>query len=388
MTAISTWDTTAANNNATAPDGWSDGMAPNTVDDTGREMMAQVRAWYEDAQWIDFGHTIEWVSATQFKVSGIDLTSVYEVERAVKIFGSSTGTIYRHISASVFSTDTTVTIDSGTLINETLTVSVGIVTRNNNALPNNFVLIRNYISGLIASNGSDATNDIDITVGQCMDSTNTYMIDGVAMTKQIDAIWVAGTNNGGYGGAGALSAGTFHFFLLYNPDDLTVDYGFDDSLTASNILADAAPIAAGLTHYRRLYSVIYDGATILGFTATETAGGGLINNWSDPPLDVDVTNLGTSAVSYSLTTPLGIKTVAHINVRVATLADVYISALEIDDEAPNTTAAPLFTISSNENRIQEVYRMTDTSSQIRAVSDSAITSLDLVTYGYEDFRRT
>lgn len=126
--AIKDWSTTAASNNSASPNGAPEGMAPSGVNDTIRELMAQVRSWYEDPAWINFGYTYTYVGATQFKVSGQDVTAKYPVGRRVRAVGSTTGTIYGLISVSSFSTDTTITVvwDSGSLSNETLQISAGL----------------------------------------------------------------------------------------------------------------------------------------------------------------------------------------------------------------------------------------------------------------------
>lgn len=104
-------------------------MAFSGVNDSGREMMAALRTWYEDAEWIKWGDTTAYVSSTQFKIAGSDVTSRYSVGRRVRVSGSSTGTIYGIITVSAFSTDTTVTVsfDSGSMSNETLTVSLSLI---------------------------------------------------------------------------------------------------------------------------------------------------------------------------------------------------------------------------------------------------------------------
>lgn len=48
MTNVSQWSTAAAGNNDQPPDGWPEGQAPSTVNNSGREVMAAVRRWYED----------------------------------------------------------------------------------------------------------------------------------------------------------------------------------------------------------------------------------------------------------------------------------------------------------------------------------------------------
>ena len=50
LSNISSWSTSAASNNSASPNGAPEGMAPSTVNDVIREVMAAVSRWYEDAQ--------------------------------------------------------------------------------------------------------------------------------------------------------------------------------------------------------------------------------------------------------------------------------------------------------------------------------------------------
>jgi hypothetical protein len=126
MSAIGTWSTTAASNNSSPPNGWPEGQAPSSVNNCAREMMAQLKTWYVDAEWINLQYTHTYASATSFTIASTDVTSTYTVGRRIRAVGSSTGTIYGVITASVFSTNTTVTVhwDSGSLSSEALTVSI------------------------------------------------------------------------------------------------------------------------------------------------------------------------------------------------------------------------------------------------------------------------
>jgi hypothetical protein len=45
---IGSWSTTPASNNAAVPNGWPEGMAPSGVNDVGRQMMADIRTFYDD----------------------------------------------------------------------------------------------------------------------------------------------------------------------------------------------------------------------------------------------------------------------------------------------------------------------------------------------------
>jgi hypothetical protein len=131
MSNISSWSTTAASNNAATPDGWPEGMAPSSINNCGREMMAAIRTWFEDAQWINLGHTPTKVDGDTFTLSG-DQTATYEAGRRLKMTGSSTayGTI---LSSSYSAPNTTVNLTSSAIPNTLSTVSVGILTETNGA---------------------------------------------------------------------------------------------------------------------------------------------------------------------------------------------------------------------------------------------------------------
>lgn len=162
MAAISTWSTTAASNNQATPDGFPEGMAPSSLNDTCRELMASLRTWYQDSQWIDWGHTPTRVSDTQFSVS-TDQTAVYTVGRRVRMVGATTG--YGSISASSYgapNTTVTVTWDSGVTPTSPTAVSVGAMTPTNHSLP---VAATIAITGWTINNGNWSGADLAVTNG-------------------------------------------------------------------------------------------------------------------------------------------------------------------------------------------------------------------------------
>lgn len=123
---IESYSTTAANNSASPPNGWPEGMAPSAVNDTGRQMMADIRAWYEQPEWINFGYAHAYAGGTSFTIGGgIDRTATYHVGRRVKAVGALTGTIHGTITAAGYSAPTntiTVSWDAGALQNEAPTI--------------------------------------------------------------------------------------------------------------------------------------------------------------------------------------------------------------------------------------------------------------------------
>jgi len=132
---IDAWSTVAASNNAAAPDGWPEGQAASTVNNCGRQMMASLRAWYEDAQWINLGLTPTRVDADTFTLTG-DVTSTFHVGRRLKVTGSATG--YATISATNYSAPNTtvdVTMDTGSLPVTLSAVYISILSSTNSAVP-------------------------------------------------------------------------------------------------------------------------------------------------------------------------------------------------------------------------------------------------------------
>jgi hypothetical protein len=140
MAGIKDYSLTPANNVALFPEG----MAPSQVNDSARQLQADLREWYNDAEWIIYGdgdgaHGIAYASATGFSVVGANVAAVYHAGRRVKAVGALTGTIYGTIASSAFASNTAVTViwDAGALQNEALTVYLGILSRANSALPAN-----------------------------------------------------------------------------------------------------------------------------------------------------------------------------------------------------------------------------------------------------------
>jgi len=138
MSGIKDYSTTPASNTALFPEG----MAPSAVNDGMRQVQADVRSWYNDAQWVIYGDgdgafAIAYVSPTSFSVTGADVTAVYHAGRRVRAAGSLTGTIYGTIQSAAFATNTTVTVqwDAGSLQNEALTIAIGILSATNTAIP-------------------------------------------------------------------------------------------------------------------------------------------------------------------------------------------------------------------------------------------------------------
>jgi hypothetical protein len=95
-------------------------------------------------------------------------------------------------------------------------------------------LPNNYITGLVPSNnGSDEDHDIDITAGEARDSTNAVdMALAASITKQIDAAWAVGANQGGLDAGSVANNTIYHIWLIKRSDTGVVDALFSTSGSA------------------------------------------------------------------------------------------------------------------------------------------------------------
>ncbi len=121
---------------------------------------------------------------------------------------------------------------------------------------------RGHIFGLtLSNNATDATNDIDIAVGEAGADTAPFgaMVQSTAgLTKRLDAAWAVGDGNGGLD-TGTIANTTYHVWLIKRADTGVVDALFSTSAT-SPTMPDAA-----CTLKRRIGSVIRSGGAILAF---------------------------------------------------------------------------------------------------------------------------
>lgn len=129
------WSTTPANNATAGAIDWAEGQPPSTVNDSARQMMADVATWFAGPEWLNYGLTPTYVSATQFTVTG-NQTGIFSVGRRVKAMVSA-GAVYGTITASAFTSLTTVTValDSGNLDSGVSEVDVGFMNPVNPSLP-------------------------------------------------------------------------------------------------------------------------------------------------------------------------------------------------------------------------------------------------------------
>jgi hypothetical protein len=188
MAGIKDYSSTAGSNTSIGGISIAEGMLPSNINNAFRGLTADIREWYNDSQWVIYGDgdttfTITYASATSFTVAGVDVTSFYHVGRRVKAIATTPGTIYGTISATTFSTNTTVTVtwDSGSLANEAVTIYVGALSKTNDSIPE--LVITN------AKISASAAIDVSKIGAGAVSSTEFGYLDGVtsAIQTQIDS---------------------------------------------------------------------------------------------------------------------------------------------------------------------------------------------------------
>lgn len=115
------WSSSASGNSSIAGGSntinFAEGQAPGSVNNSAREMMAQVRSVYapDEWGWVEFSATASVASQTSFKIVG-NQTSNWVANRRWRLKSGST-TRYGTVVSSSFTSETTitVTVDSGSL---------------------------------------------------------------------------------------------------------------------------------------------------------------------------------------------------------------------------------------------------------------------------------
>jgi hypothetical protein len=241
---------------------------------------------------------------------------------------------------------------------------------------------KGHIYGLTMTNGTDAVNDIDVGTGEASDDGGAVVMSlSSALTKQLDAAWAVGTNQGGRDG-GALVDGTWHVFLIRRSDTGVVDALFSTSATAPTM-------PASYDQKRRIGSIVRSGGTILGFTQL-----GDLFKWDTVVEDLDVTGVTNARVTFTLTVPTGIAVEAALRValeRGGAAVDGLLCETAETDAAVSHTAVPgsnLSVAAANEVDSGQMRVITDTSGQIarRFSVNEGTTRLTVYTVGYRDTR--
>ncbi len=251
-------------------------------------------------------------------------------------------------------------------------------------------LPRSYLAGLKLSNGTDATNDINIAVGIARsDVDDKNLTVATAIGKQIDASWAAGgttgTPTGGLSSTLTLTDDTWYHVILGQVSGVE-EVGFDTSITGATLVTDHS-----FTNTRRIGSVRRGTATNLGFS--QVGDEFLLDS---PLAQYSSTNPGTGAVTRTVTVPTGIVVEVLHSMAVEDTSPGggifygLVTALDQTDVAPSQTINNFINTDTGARfAIQSNYRTrSNTSGQIRTrISESDATIVQYgTTFGWIDQR--
>lgn len=247
-----------------------------------------------------------------------------------------------------------------------------------------------YLSGfLLANNATTPNTNIDVGSGAAADSTGTYLLS-LSSTMigilQSSGSWAAGT------GANKLDSGSralstwYHAFVIRKTSDGSTDILFSLSATAPTM-------PTGYSGFRRVGSFkTSSGGPILLFSMVALSGRRM-TSWITPIMDVSQATLGTTAVSYTISTPPGVRVLARLNTfSYANNSMVYFSDPITANLAPaNSSGYPGFTCgygaitdSSTDSLGTQLTIMTSNSSQINASANAASNTVSILTLGWEE----
>jgi hypothetical protein len=159
MANLRKWSQTATGN-ATVAGGvntinFAEGQSPGSVNNSARELMAQIRSIYtpDEWGWVESSATASVASQTAFKLAG-NQTSAWTANRRWRLKSGST-TRFGTVVSSSFTTETTitVTVDSGSLSASHSLAAISAV--DGNVVPDNFLILAD-LAGYVTSNSLSA----------------------------------------------------------------------------------------------------------------------------------------------------------------------------------------------------------------------------------------
>lgn len=315
------------------------------------------------------------------------LAALGSAENAVGVAaGAITGAM---LNDSVVNDLTTVTIATGDYV---ALADVSDTNKKKKALVSDIMALastippQGHIYGMTLSNGTDAVNDINVAAGSCASThatpSSVVLLNPGAIVKQLDATWAAGTNAGGRSSSVALSNTTYHVFAIRVAG--VDDVGFDTSATGANLVTDHSA-----THIRRIGSVLRESASLVAFAQNRNE---FLRKAS--VLDYNTANPGTSAITVTLSVPIGIQVRALLKPALQSSLNAYVlyTSLDQNDEVPSGTVAPLANgIGANIGTAiwpTPCEILTNTSGQIRfrLSASEAASQGRIATYGWIDMR--
>ena len=240
-------------------------------------------------------------------------------------------------------------------------------------------VLQSYISGLEISNGIDTDHDIDITAGQATtDDNSKYLTLPSTFTKQIDASFSKGTDQGGLD-TGTVANDTFYYFWLIE----------QDSTGDTDILISASPTSPTMP----------SGWTAKAFTGDAVLTDGSANilpfrlkgndiKYKQKIQEIAATPANTTKINQTTKVPpeyLGNYSVSRVYGSAVTYT--VINEVGDTDVAASASNFDLRTSTTGSTTVKAKQLQTDSSSQISYRTDTAAGTLYIFTEGFINSKR-
>lgn len=224
-----------------------------------------------------------------------------------------------------------------------------------NALP----LYQGLEFGLtIANNTTDATNDIDIAVGAILNDTapNKLMSLASGLTKQLDAAWAVGTNQG-MRDTGSIADGWWYIYAIQRSDTGVVE-------VLASLSATAPTMPANYDRKRLIGAIVRESGAIRTFRMYPDRW----VSWDIPPADLNSTGtVSTAGALVTLTAPRVAGTAVKVGVYMSdTGANVaYVRDGDASNDTVSITTSDVAVASAAIRNNTELTRYVNSSGQVR-----------------------
>lgn len=227
-----------------------------------------------------------------------------------------------------------------------------------------------------ANNPTTPATHIDVAAGVCRDALNEVTINLPAlMTKQVNALWSAGNNGGGWDFApGAVPSGFHWIHAIWNPSTETADILFSSSV-------NSPVMPSGFTRRRLIGGFAFGGASVFPFINE-----GEWHYYKTRFTSASGLSIGPATQDILLSIPLGAKLEVATQLTIFNNAAATASAVTIQDPdlGPFTASADTshwYQAPSQAFAVPAILR-TNTVGKVRVGSSSATTALSIKTDGW------
>ena len=229
----------------------------------------------------------------------------------------------------------------------------------------------------IANNAGDADNDIYFSDGNFVFDDFSGQAYATAMIKRLDALWTAGTNQGGLD-TGAKAANIFyHCFAIYNPTTKASDFLFSASPSSPTL-------PNGFTKKRKIASLRTNGSNNI-------RNGNYVffsNSYSFEYQTKILFSQGTTSTTGAVVDtecPAYVTAEIIANQSSTENCSTLITTLDLDDEAPVHSSYANISSSSQYNGATTLFVRTNSLGQIRKRSSGVSGTLSLRAKGWTEF---